>query len=214
MRCPGGEYMADPDADQTSQSAKDATKAAHDKRWVESRSDIGKNAVGTVPIIIISILLLVLSVAVVVALVQLWPLSSSSTSVHGTHYVVMWIHVNLELESNYFLIVVWRRTWWCHPFTALDCVLRGRKKVAMVLDPLLRMPTHRRKSYGDDLYLVLRGGLISSQASSQALSPYGMAAIAGLVGLFSDQAASMLKKIFSNLFTSANSDTPDSAPLN
>jgi len=103
---PGGEYMADPDADQTSQSAKDATKAAHDKRWVESRSDIGKNAVGTVPIIIISILLLVLSVAVVVALVQLWPLSSSSTSVHGTHYVVMWIHVNLELESNYFLIVV------------------------------------------------------------------------------------------------------------
>jgi len=35
------------------------------------------------------------------------------------------------------------------------------------------------------------------------LSPYGMAAIDGLVGLFSDQAASMLKKIFSNLFTSA-----------
>jgi len=31
MRCPGGEYMADPDADQTSQSAKDATKAAHDR---------------------------------------------------------------------------------------------------------------------------------------------------------------------------------------
>jgi len=84
----------------------------------------------------------------------------------------------------------------------------------MVLDPLLRMPTHRRKSYGDDLLLGASWGLISSQASSQALSPYGMAAIAGLVGLFSDQAASMLKKIFSNLFTSANSDTPDSAPLN
>ena len=207
--------MADPDADQTSQSAKDATKAAHDKRWVESRSDIGKNAVGTVPIIIISILLLVLSVAVVVALVQLWPLSSSSTSVHGTHYVVMWIHVNLELESNYFLIVVLAGALGgaIHSLRSIAFFVGERKlqwswilyyACLPIVASLMAMI----------FYLVLRGGLISSQASSQALSPYGMAAIAGLVGLFSDQAASMLKKIFSNLFTPANSDTPDSAPLN
>jgi hypothetical protein len=52
-------------------------------------------------------------------------------------------------------------------------------------------------------YLVLRGGLIPSQQSSQAFNPYGFATIAALVGLFSEQAAEKLKQVFEIVFASA-----------
>jgi hypothetical protein len=52
-------------------------------------------------------------------------------------------------------------------------------------------------------YVVLRGGLISGEASSTAVSPFGFAAIAGLVGLFSDQAVLKLRQVFSVVFTPA-----------
>jgi hypothetical protein len=49
-------------------------------------------------------------------------------------------------------------------------------------------------------YVVLRGGLISGQANSTAVSPFGFAAVAGLVGLFSEQAVLKLQQVFSVLF--------------
>jgi len=86
--------------------------------------------------------------------------------------------VNLELESNYFLIVVLAGALVVHPFTALDCVLRGRKKSCNGPGSSTTHATIVASLMAMIFYLVLRGGLISSQASSQALSPYGMAAIA------------------------------------
>lgn len=38
-------------------------------------------------------------------------------------------------------------------------------------------------------YVLIRGGLVTTQASSEDVNPYGMAAVAGLVGLFSQQAS-------------------------
>lgn len=49
-------------------------------------------------------------------------------------------------------------------------------------------------------YLVLRGGLLSAGASASDISPYGFAAVAGLVGMFSKQATDKLEEVFSNLF--------------
>jgi len=52
-------------------------------------------------------------------------------------------------------------------------------------------------------YVVRRGGLISPTAGNNAVSPYGFAAVAALVGLFSPQAADKLKQVFETLFTTA-----------
>jgi IPT/TIG domain len=54
-------------------------------------------------------------------------------------------------------------------------------------------------------YVVARGGLIvvTTQASSDTVNPFGFAAIGGLVGLFSSQAAEWLKRIFEQVFTAA-----------
>jgi hypothetical protein len=54
-------------------------------------------------------------------------------------------------------------------------------------------------------YVVLRGGLVvvSSQASADVANPFGFAAFAGLVGLFSVQATEWLKRVFEQVFAPA-----------
>ncbi len=51
------------------------------------------------------------------------------------------------------------------------------------------------------VYLVLRAGLLPGATSSSQPDPYGISAIAALVGLFSAQAAEKLKLVFETLFT-------------
>jgi hypothetical protein len=50
------------------------------------------------------------------------------------------------------------------------------------------------------VYFAARGGLISGGAGAGNLSPYGVAALAGLTGMFSKQATDKLREVFENLF--------------
>lgn len=60
-------------------------------------------------------------------------------------------------------------------------------------------------------YFVLRGGLFSEQAEVASTSPFGFCAVAGLVGLFSEQAVLKLKQIAEDIFTKP-SKGEDSSP--
>lgn len=48
-------------------------------------------------------------------------------------------------------------------------------------------------------YFVVRGGFLSAGADASDTSPYGFAALAGLVGMFSKQATDKLEELFSDL---------------
>ena len=50
------------------------------------------------------------------------------------------------------------------------------------------------------VYFVVRGGLVMGSSGAENLSPYGIAAIAGLAGMFSRQATDKLREVFENLF--------------
>jgi hypothetical protein len=50
------------------------------------------------------------------------------------------------------------------------------------------------------IYFAVRGGLISASTGASGLSPYGVAAIAGMAGLFSKQATDKLREVFETLF--------------
>jgi hypothetical protein len=52
-------------------------------------------------------------------------------------------------------------------------------------------------------YVVLRAGLFSPSTSIDQASPFGFAAVAALVGLFSEQAMEKLRQIAGNVFTEA-----------
>lgn len=50
------------------------------------------------------------------------------------------------------------------------------------------------------VYFVVRGGLISGTSGAEQMSPYGMAATAGMCGLFSKQATDKLQAVFEEAF--------------
>lgn len=54
-------------------------------------------------------------------------------------------------------------------------------------------------------YFVVRGGFLSAGADASDTSPYGFAALAGLVGMFSKQATDKLEELFSDLLVTRNS---------
>ena len=55
-------------------------------------------------------------------------------------------------------------------------------------------------------YFALRGGLLSAGAEAKDISPFGIAAASGLVGMFSKQATDKLRELADNLF---RTETPD-----
>jgi len=64
-------------------------------------------------------------------------------------------------------------------------------------------------------YLVVRAGLVSGPLSSEAVSPFGFVALAGLVGLFTDQTIGKLKAVFETLLAPAPTGadhSPGAAP--
>jgi hypothetical protein len=52
-------------------------------------------------------------------------------------------------------------------------------------------------------YFVVRGGFLTTSGGAKDINPYGIAALAGLVGMFSKQATDKLSEVFSTLFRSA-----------
>lgn len=56
-------------------------------------------------------------------------------------------------------------------------------------------------------YLAVRGGFFTSNATGADVNPFGVAALGGLVGMFSKQAADKLQDIFGQLFNSTRDST-------
>lgn len=49
-------------------------------------------------------------------------------------------------------------------------------------------------------FFVVRGGFVSAGVQGGEINSYGIAAVSGLVGMFSDQAISFLRRAFTNIF--------------
>jgi hypothetical protein len=65
------------------------------------------------------------------------------------------------------------------------------------------------------VYVVVRGGFISSKADATAnLNPYGFAAIGAIVGLFSEQALEMLRRVATDFFAQAPQGNDTAVPAN
>lgn len=62
-------------------------------------------------------------------------------------------------------------------------------------------------------YFAIRGGFLSTTGGAKDINPYGIAALAGMVGMFSKQATDKLGEIFSTLFRSGGDDRRED-PLN
>lgn len=148
--------------------------------------------------------LLALAMLLVVALVQVWPgpTPAGGTGPSSTRVLLLFWSMEVSDEVRLLLLVI---------FTgAMGGILHALRSVAWYIgeQQLKRnwLPTYITQPFvGSTLaflfYLVVRGGFFSPQASFQQTSPFGFAAMAGLIGMFSPQAVLKLKEVAETILT-------------
>jgi hypothetical protein len=181
------------------------------------RSSIGSEFVGRGPLIFLVVLL---GVGAAVTLAQLWifwptaleATGSESAAVSGglppqkeVHYLGL-AEFTLSTEVLFFIIVglAGALGGLIHALRSLMTyvgtrTLRWSWVPYYLLLPLVGV-------LGSTLfYVILRAGLFSPSTEVDQASPFGFAAVAGLVGLFSEQAMLKLRDLAGQLFTPAAS---------
>ncbi|HTW46417.1 MAG TPA: hypothetical protein VMD92_00640 [Acidobacteriaceae bacterium] len=144
--------------------------------------------------------------ALLYLLIKIWPgtvppadQSTVALGVGGRLQFKLWI------ETRYLLIVALSGAIgsFIHVATSFADFVGNRK-----LKPSWEVWYFLRPLIGASLalvvYFVIRGGLISSNSGPDPMSPYGLAATAGMCGLFSKQASDKLQEIFEEAFRTKN----------
>jgi hypothetical protein len=158
----------------------------------------GGKYVGTVGAIITTLILLILSAALIIGVIAAWPTTD------GTHQILN-MPVNLDPDHAIFVVVAFSGALGgsIHALRSLYWYIGNRDLRRSWLAFYACVPM-LAAALGLVFYIVARGGLLSGQASSNAVNPYGFCAVAALVGLFSSQTVAKLKDVFSTLFATAD----------
>ena len=160
--------------------------------------------VGRVGAISLALLLVVLAVALILLVVSLWPTEIETTNAYFAVHRILGNSVHLSFDADIVLITLF--------MGGLGAVIHSLKSLAWHVgeSTLMRkwvLYLATLPFVGAVLsflvYLLIRGGLVTTSASASEINPYGMAGIAGLIGLFSEQAAAMLLRVFGTLFAHA-----------
>lgn len=170
------------------------------------------DGVGAIGAFVLVAVLATVAVLDLIAILQLWPSTDSSGALITSHRV-LGSAVRLSADGNIMVVAVLSGTLGASIHSIKSAVwyvgqrqLRWRWVLFYLTLPVIAA------ALGLFFYWLLRGGLVTGAGSVDALSPYGVAAIAALVGLFSEQALQMLLNVFETLFTQRKRGN-DSTPL-
>jgi len=164
-------------------------------------STIPPESINQVVRVIFGLYMMVLNIILVYLLIRIWP--GKLPVDPGEQISVFWgkLHFYLTPETRYLSIVVLTGALgsYIHTATSFADFVGNRQFYASwtwwyLLRPFIGV------ALSLIVYFAVRGGLIGGSTGADALSPYGVAAIAGLAGLFSKQATDKLREVFENLF--------------
>ncbi len=153
--------------------------------------------------VVLGLFLLVMGVGLVAALFSLWPAIEAATAEEPTS--TPWSFLGLSswtLTPNTALLVL------VAVVGGLGSLIHGATSFVSFVGNRRLMPSWYwwyvlRILAGATLavlvYFVFRGGFLTGTATTEAVNPYGIAAIAGLAGLFSKQAVDKLREVFDTL---------------
>lgn len=165
---------------------------------------VGAGHVGPIGIMLTMAYLILFSILLLYGLVQFWP-SAAPTVEAGTPpspvNFLFWTFPITE-EIRLFLIVAMAGALGglVHTLRSFYWYVGNRGLVMSWLMKYILLP-YVGATLGLIFYFVIRGGFFSPGASVEQTSPFGFAAIAGLVGMFSEQAVLKLKEVAETLLT-------------
>ena len=145
--------------------------------------------------------LILLNLSLFYILVKIWPGKLPIPDNETVDFLWGHAHLQLWIERRYMLIVAVAGALgsYIHLATSFSDYLGNRRFYKSwlwwyLLRPFIGM------ALAMTLYFAVRGGLIAGTTGAGNLSPYGVAAIAGLAGMFSRQATDKLREVFETLF--------------
>jgi len=172
----------------------------------QERGQAGASPVGPVGIVLITVYLILSSILLLYGLVQFWPppipaKESAPTTSPVTFF--LWTF-SISDEVRLFLIVALSGALGglVHALRSLYWYVGNRALMRSWLAMYILLP-FVGTTLGLVFYLVIRGGFFSPQATVEQTSPFGFAALAGLVGMFSEQAVLKLKQVAETLLIEA-----------
>ncbi|HEY6968828.1 MAG TPA: hypothetical protein VJA94_06480 [Candidatus Angelobacter sp.] len=155
--------------------------------------------------LLFGIYMMALNVLLVYLLIKIWPEKSTQTAAETVALFWNQFHISVTLEIRYLLIVVLAGGLgsYVHAATSFADFVGNRRCYASwawwyVLRPFIGIALALM------VYFAVRGGLIGASTGADALSPYGIGAVAGLAGMFSKQATDKLREVFETLFKTDN----------
>jgi hypothetical protein len=152
----------------------------------------------------IGLYLVVLIAVLVSSAIALWPTVMSETTNASTQRVSLvfgLVTVSLTRETAFLVLVVVSAGLgsFVHAATSfVDYVGNRRLQASWVWWYVLRLAIG--VTLGILFYFAVRGGFFSGSAAAGDVNPFGIAALAGLAGLFSKQATDKLEEMFETLF--------------
>lgn len=171
---------------------------------VQAKIVVGWRPVGLLGIIFISTYLLVFSIFIGYSLFLLWPPLMTNEASNTVSYSVLYFSRNLSVSYNVGLLIIVMLSGALgsivHAMRSLYWYVGNRELRRSWLLKYIMLP-FVGSSLALVFFFVVRGGFFSAQATIQSTSPIGFAALAGLVGLFSDQAVLKLKEVAETLLS-------------
>jgi hypothetical protein len=174
-----------------------------------ARTTLGASAAGVSEVVTLGLLLVVAALLAMYSLWAFWPTTPATGSPPmSARFAYFGWHISLSRDQQFFLIAALAG--------GLGAMLHSLRSISTyvgeryffrswILYYVLLPPVGA--VLATIVYLALRAGLFPSETSSSQPDPYGIAAIAGLVGLFSSQAAEMLESVFETIFKTAKKGT-------
>jgi len=180
-----------------------STTAERKRSTQETVWKMGEKIVGTSGIIFMMAYLIILSILLLGSLIQLWPSDFSNQSA-GVSRIVQFFFWTIKISDEVRLLLIVGIAGalgsLIHALRSLSWYVGNRKLVVSWLTFYILLP-FVGGSLSILFYLVIRGGFFSPQATAGETSPFGFAAISGLVGMFTEQAVLKLKEVAQTLLT-------------
>ncbi len=163
-----------------------------------------------VTVAVIGIYHVVLSILLLYLLFQIWPEQVTENARWDPNVRIFGCPFKLGDDGRLILIVLCAGALgsYVHAATSFASYVGNRRLVLSwawwyALRPFIGM------TLALIFYFVVRGGLLSTGAEADNMSVFGVAAVAGLVGMFSKQGTDKLRELFDNLFRTARGQGDD-----
>jgi hypothetical protein len=181
---------------------------------VAVESPVGKEHAKTRDVLLIIVVTLLVTLLLIYLLIAMWPAGQTAARPAGTGTVRLFGRtVRVSLETRLFVIVTVAGALGAliHSIRSLYWYVGNRALRRSWLLMYAALP-FVGAVLGLVVYLVLRGGLTSSIAQSSDINPYGMAAVAALVGMFSQETSEKLRAVFATLLSPAEAGRDQALP--